>query len=498
MSIRKPVKGTVFLFLGSFIGLALGFAYWIIIARISSPDIVGHASAAFTLVTLIYSASNLGVAQGVQRFLGRSFGSGNIQEFKRYLLSGVLLLALSTIAALFTIFLFSELMKSAFSLSNILLLIILLTVLCANMNLPIQLALVSLLSTNYVAVGIVTGALAKIAVGVLLVLYGFGVDGVVFGLMAAYLVSFTVHLFFLRRVLIRQTADRMEMASNPYHFTEVFKSGMPTYIPGVIRIAGTSTGILVLFGVAGSVATGLYYMAFQIFALVVILPSSIIGVLYPYASGRPDQDHVIMKQGIKFSLMFCFPVMFSLLLYPSVPLSIIGAEYIAAIQLSQVLFIAIPLYTVENAVSSLAYARGLYRTVLCIGLASNVSRVLLYFTLTPTLAGLGASLAYLGGSLIGVAFTMIFTIKMQFSIGLKTVFKIAIAPAIIAAFNWLSSISWYIGIPILIGLSVIVYMRTGILSFPEIEAILESTLPKQVYDKIAPNLYSLIRRVYGE
>lgn len=498
MNMRKPVRGTVFLFLGSFIGLALGFVYWIIIARISTTDIVGHASAAFTLVTLIYSIANLGVAQGAQRFLGRSYAKGNIQEFKRYLLSGVLLLVLSTIVALLAIFLFSEIMKSAFSLSNILLLIVLLTVLFANLNLPIQLALVSLLSTSYVATGIITGALSKIAVGVVLVLAGFGVDGVVLGLMTAYLVSFTVHLLFLRHVLIQQPADSVGLASKPYHFAEVFKSGMPSYIPGVIRITGTSTGILVLFGVAGSVATGLYYMAFQVFALVVILPSSIIGVLYPYASGRPDQDHVIMKQGIKFSLMFCFPVMFSLLIYPSLPLSIIGNEYLAAIQLSQVLFIAIPLYTVENAVSSLAYARGLYRIVLSIGLASNISRVLLYFALTPALAGLGASLAYLGGSLIGVTFAMIFTIKMQFSIGLKNVFKIAIAPSIISAFNWLLATPWYFGIPILVGLSVLIYMRTGILTFSEIEAILESALPKQVYDRLAPNLYSLIKRVYGE
>ncbi|TFG82180.1 MAG: flagellar M-ring protein FliF, partial [Erysipelotrichales bacterium] len=110
------------------------------------------------------------------------------------------------------------------------------------------------------------------------------------------------------------------------------------------------------------------------------------------------------------------PIVTGLILYSSFPLALFSDEYISSSDSLRMLLLSIPLITVFGAISSLAYANGYYRFVLCIGIIANVPRIVLYFLLSPTYGGYGASLAYLLRSFSGLVAAIIVARKIAFSL----------------------------------------------------------------------------------
>ena len=79
-----------------------------------------------------------------------------------------------------------------------------------------------------------------------------------------------------------------------------------------------------------------------------------------------------------YALVVSMPLVFLLLLYPFIPLALLGEDYIPAALILQILALSVVPDAITLGVTKLAYSRGEYRTVLVIGKLANVPRLVLY------------------------------------------------------------------------------------------------------------------------
>ncbi len=67
----------------------LGFIYWLLIAPVVSPEIVGRAAAVLAVVGLLLPTLSLGIPTGVMRFLGREYSRRDPLKFGEYYYSSL-------------------------------------------------------------------------------------------------------------------------------------------------------------------------------------------------------------------------------------------------------------------------------------------------------------------------------------------------------------------------------------------------------------------------
>lgn len=496
MIAKNPARGVLFLYIGSIGGMGLSYFYWFIVARLTNPGIVGVASAAFSLVAIVWSSVDLGLAYGLRRFLGEAHVKGAKSEFRSYLYTAVALLALTGIIAIASVFAIRN-VAYLVEFPNTILAIVAITVLFANMASPFQSALISTMRTDRYAIAEIASGAAKVIVGTLLVLIGLESMGVLMGLTSMYAISLLLNAVFTQFSLKEGDSKVSQGLDRSKGVAELLRAGMPNYIPSMIQTWGTRIGVLLVFGTVGAIQTGYYYIALQFFAVIILIPNTISSLLFPYISGYKDRDAETMKQGIKFAQILSAPFLFALLVYPYLPLVIMGVDYVAGSIMLQFLLLGVPLIAITGGVNSLAYARGRYRIVLLIGLITNVPRLILYFVLTPTLAGEGAALAHLAGSILGLFAAAGAANKMKFSAGWIQSVLALLPPLVISIPILLLDIHWLLGIPLVLGMSAIVYMRSGFLSRRELVTLGTAVLSDSMIERFAPHLRRILTAIYG-
>lgn len=497
MNAKNPVRGVIFLYVSSFAEMGLAFLFLFIIARTSPPGVVGVASTALSITSMTISVSNLGIARGLSRFLGKSEGQRDYRQFQSYLNSALFLLSISTIVGSVSILILSGLLQTSYGFSLNIILTISLIVLFANIVPPFQSALVSMMKTNYHSAISIASGVMKITVGTLLIFLGLGSTGILLGVLVMYVTSLLLNWAATWHLLRKTGVGVSFRGATKNHEVEVLKAGIPTYVPGTIQHLGTKLGVLIVFGAAGASDTAFYYIALQIWGVVTVIPTVIMNLLLPYVSGHRARDCETLQQGMKFSLVFAMPVIASLLLYPSLPLGIVGNAYIAASVALQLLLVSIPFIAVSSGISTLAYARGEYKLVLGIGLSANLPRVVLYIMLTPLLGGNGAALAFLIGSVVGLPASYIAARKMKFSVNKRMLILAAIPSLMLSALVGFLGIAWYLGIPVILLVSILAVAKLGVVSRGELVEIGHMMLPSTILDRYKTRLSWALKMIYG-
>jgi O-antigen/teichoic acid export membrane protein len=497
MENSNPIRSTMFLYISSFVGMGLGYLYWLLVAKIASPDTVGVASTAMTIIAMALSVADLGIAPGLPRFLGRSAGKRQYSNFRKYLFSSLKLLLASAILVSSLIFLLSDFIEVQFFIPITITIVIIITIVVANLVPPLLSALVSILRTDYHALCNISGAVAKIIFGLLFIMLGMGAMGIVLGSSILYIVVAFLASFSIIHLLHKQGGMEDEPPiERPYR--DVVTAGLPSYIPGTIQTFGTQLGILFVFGSVGASQTGYYYMALQIYAIAVLFPNIIMTLLLPYISAQPENDGWTIRQGIKFAQTLSFPIVALLLLYPYIPLLIIGDAYVSASLVLQILTVSIPFVAITVGASTLAYARGKYNIVLGIGLLTNIPRMLFYFILTPVYAGVGAALAFLIGSITGLVGALLASRKMTLNIGISSNILPAIPPFLVLMPLWIFSVPWYIGVPLELIISFFAYARFGIIKHEEVTMIGRMILPQTLLNDHKTLLLRALEVLFGK
>ncbi len=230
-----------------------------------------------------------------------------------------------------------------------------------------------------------------------------------------------------------------------------------------------------------------------IFYAIDAIKNSLFSIALPIVSAMDDKRKRLVWRIIKMSLVVSLPISSTAIVYSNEALGLIGPNYVqASIPLKIILLSIFPL-TLILGISTLVYSYGNYWQVFGIGMGLNVPRVLLYFTLVPLYGSVGAALSFTIGSIVGFIVSIIIAERIRMMIRWNELSLIFAIPTGIAFTFYYFHVTYIIGIPIILSLSILLMIASRILSKSEMQETLDA-LP----DRIGKPLINILNKLWRE
>jgi len=476
---KEPIsRSALYLYLQRIVGAGAGYTFWIMISRLTGPDIVGLASTTMAIALIAINFGTLGIPKGLQRFLGKAIADNNAPEFRRYLDASIVIVGFGTVVVAGLLLILGPLFAALINLPYELLVVAIIIVVASGISTTLTGVFVTTRQVKTLVVVELLSSSLRILIGVTLIFVGMGALGVVIGNSVLSIVSLIV----LGALLIRQRSSAMDIGKSSITRTlkELLKAGSARWVPAILYTVGMQLGVIVVFEISGPVEAGLYFIALAISSIIIGIYSSIMGVAFPILSGMKEGRKKAAWRTIRLSLAFCLPLITTMIIYSGVLLGVFGGEYVqAAVPLVILLLSTIPLI-ISTGIHTLAYAYGDYRKVLAIGLAGNIPSVVLYFILTPSMEGIGASSAYFIGSITGLSISIILARRMFMRIIWIDAAKAILIPLAVGVLIFASSLSWYIGGPIILLTSFFGYAKLNLITKTDLQDISDAIIPRRL------------------
>lgn len=454
-----------------------GFIYWYLISLISGAHTVGIVSSILGASNIVTSIRSLGTNTSTQKFLGQYIKQKKTDIFSSYLWTTITYnLASSLLAAIIIVAAAFYGLKIPGFEEEMIVFVSLLVFL--NISLTFNSILRSLLETKFIAIGSIFQNIFRLTIGVFLVLLGLQWTGAAIGLLSGLIVTDIIFIVAIRRVLLKRN-----ITVKPYFdlnkLYDLIKAGVVSWIPAMLLTVGQWLGLLVINADIGSRESGYYYIAYSIYNVVQMLPATYVMLMMPVLSGMGDGRKTTAWNITRISLALAGILYPLLVFYSSIPLSLIGEGYVeASFQLSILALSIIPMVMVAS-VQSLAYAYGLYREILYIGLGLNVPRLLLYFALIKNLGSDGIAIAYTIGSLFGLAAAFIVSRRIGFRWSIISLF-LSLGVGLLVTMTLRILISeWMLSAAFSLMLSVILFVKLKLISIEELREVVSSVFLKK-------------------
>ncbi len=481
-SVSGIARGGLWLYLGSITNNLVGFTYWLIISGIAGASALGLTSTVVSLGGLISGALSLGIPSGLQRFLGLSIGRGDSEGFSRYFWSSAAFMfplygAVSLTMAVLGMegFGLASFSPSMLILSSAL---VFLGAFSAFDSL-----LISTLRTDLRLIAFITGGVLKLSVGISLVEFGFGWVGAFLGYLAGSAGGICIEAWFALRFLVNFKRPSLRL------FTEILRAGLVSWIPRIIVLITSLTGVLAVFGFRGAVETGYYYVARAIAGVVVGLAGSMASLLLPVLSGLGSGRERAAGEVLRLSMAVVAPLVFWTTIYSRSILELLGKGYGSASLTLVILVWAALIGVITGAVNSLIYSYGRYRHVLGIGLTVSIPSLILYAYLVPKSGGLGAAESTLIGAVAGLSYAIPLGIRQGFRFSWGKLALTLLLPATIAFPLWLLKLNIIVG-ALIISLAYIAYLRLGVITrrdaYEIASAVASKDLVRKLYERFRP------------
>ena len=355
----------------------------------------------------------------------------------------------------------------------------------------------SVLRTRDTAIADILLSIVKLVVGIALLFLGYGLVGILIAFIVGSVVrglllaTFTARLFKRFNITIKA---RIDMAL----LKDVFHSGIATWIPTLLTTVGQSFAILLIYGVAGGGETGIFYVIFAISLIVYRISDSIMMLMFPVLSGMERGRKTAISKAIRLSLTATVLIAFILILYPSLLLGLFGPAYTQSSLILVILALGAFVYPLVSGYNSFIYAEGKYSHVTMVGLVMTSARLLLYFMLVGTYGDLGIAIAYDIGLLVALLPVIYSARSVDYGIPWLQYLKILVVPSLIAGMQYLLSIPWFVGTPILLFLSMAIYARMGIITKSDVSEIAGAFLSRDTIQKIRDRTEPVLAILFKE
>jgi len=469
-------SGTFFLFVDTIFSLLLGYAFWFILTKITTSEIIGIVSTAVAFSTIFFTVAIIGTPIGIRRFLGKSFADGKLEDVKIVVKAASVLVSIGVLVSSVIVLVMKDWFTNVIGIDFNLLIIIILIILSSSFYRLFRSVLISSLKTKKLAVITIGSGLVKLALGIILATIGMGALGVTIGYASFSIIaaSLTVLVGFgiiksgigISKINLRSTLKT------------TFDSSVVNWIPLLIQRVGTNLGIIVVFGTQGANLAGVYFIAFTIVGALTALFTVLLIMTYPVLSGMKDGRKRLSWRVTKISLIFAMPFVSSIIFYTQEILQLFGKDYLSGDLMFQILLLSIFPTIVMTGIYYLVYAYGKYRNVLTIGLASYGLSTILYFVLIPFYGGDGAAISYTIGSLSG----FLISLKIAKDIGMRIFWRdLGIILLIPSGLGFLiSSFDIHLAVTIItnVVISYLGFLKLGILTKKEIEDTFTILPPK--------------------
>ena len=418
----------MFLYIENATSMLYGYAFWYILSRITTADVIGISSSLISLATIFVTLASIGIPLGSQRFLGKLFAGRRTEDARTLVYTSLFVIAGGIILCSSFI-----LITSGWTLNNYdISLVIIMVILVASSSISTQfryIIIASLKTKRLVIVSIISSGI-KLLLTIALVLEGTNEFGVLTGFTVAPLLS-SVFLAFYVFSLIKG-----DHQNSTYEFIKtlkpLLKASVVSWIPLLIDAVGTQMGTILVLGIQGSAQAGIYFIAFQITIGISAVIWALESVTYPALSTMSEGRKLFLWRVIKIGLIIVLPLSSSLIFYSKDVMQIFGYNYIEGAYPLQILLLSILPTTITVGVSILVYSYGNYRQVLIIGLGTAIPRTILYFILIPWFSGPGAALSFTIGSLSGLIISLIIARREDIILSWRDLGLIFIIPTALA------------------------------------------------------------------
>jgi O-antigen/teichoic acid export membrane protein len=457
-------KGAIYVYIQLISSMVSGYIFFIILARITTTEIIGIFSLVLALSEIFGNIAILGLPDGMQRFLGKSFLQKNLSDARIFVKLSLVFLSVGIASSIALVLFLKDWLYSLFGIDNYLLIVLGLLISSFAIYTVLYYIIIATLKTKQLPIIITISSVAKVIMALILVGLGGGVIGLALGytffgqILSAILLGIVIMQVFKPSVKLAKSELKYGNASK-----DLLKAGVASWIPVLITTLGIDLGTLVLYGAHGPYQSGIYFLTLAILNAVNAVTYALFSISLPALSSMEDGRKRFSWETIRLSSILLIPLTFSLFFYPDDIMRFFGTNYIEGSTSLQILLLSTFPLIISSGIDTLVFAYGQYRHALAINLAINIPRSILYFSLVPIFGMTGAAIAFTIGSIIGLIVSLKVAKRITMKIYWKSLVLILLTPIVFALLFSTLNVNFIIGIISTIILSYLLLMKLNII-----------------------------------
>jgi O-antigen/teichoic acid export membrane protein len=480
-----------YLYLESILTLFLGYLFWIIVSSQVGASNIGESSSAITLATIVSVIATIGMPTAIQRFLGIAKAKEDISSFNaisRFLIVFTIIVLSASSLILIVINHFAVFL----GFSDLMFLIIILASISYSLILSLRSIIISSSNTKVLVIAAIFGNVLRFASIALVIHFRLGPEGIAFSYVTFYIALAVLCTYFLRSTFVKTEIS----TTDQYVFNkgEIIKASISSWIPNVVSILGTQSGLLIVFGLSGSSEAGIYFIAFSIFSAISALPMSVLSMTFPVMSGMVFKREELLWKATKMSLFLTLPIASAITIYPSSILMLFGKEFGPGSYILTILMLSIVMVELNRAVSYLSYSYGRYHQVLIQGLIPSFTRIVAYILLSQAYGGIGTAYAFLMGSVVGLIVAVLIDKKSRYQLPYQSISKVTFLPLAIGMICLFFNVQPVLGIFLIIVISYVLIARMRIITYKDVEESINSVFTNP--NTFSKNVLTIARTIF--
>jgi O-antigen/teichoic acid export membrane protein len=463
--IRNEVgKGAIYVYIQIISSMISGYIFLILLARITTTEIIGTFSLLVAISEIFANIAVIGLPESIQKFVGRSFLQHKQADAKVFVIISFILLSVGIIASCLVILFFNEWISNSFGIGFGLVIVVDLMVTSYAVYTVLYSIVVASLKTKVLPIIIIISSIAKVILGLSLVLMGYGILGLTLGytffgqILASVLLAIFIGKIFKSIKKVTKPEITIKNASK-----SLLAGGIVAWVPLLITTLGIDLGTLVLYNTYGSNQSGVYFIALAIATAINAIVYSIFTISLPVLSSMDDGRKRFVWQTIRISAIMALPLSCSIIFYSNDIMHLIGSNYEKGSSSLQILLLSSFPIIVLTGVETLVFSYGQYRYTLTISLATSVPRTILYVTLVPIFGITGVAISFTIGSVIGFISSTIVANRIRMSILWKPLALTLFLPLSLAFLFAALNVSYIIGIVTTISVTYLLLMKLHVI-----------------------------------
>jgi O-antigen/teichoic acid export membrane protein len=471
------------------------YIFWFVTAKVAGPEAIGLASTIAAFTVIVATVDVVDTSLGMKRHLGIAISSGNIGKFKQILASTIIFVSIIVIISASLIAWPSLRILEIAKIDRQYVWIVIAMIASCAFQYVLSEALIAALQSDRLVMSLLIGSLVRFPL-LFGIIYLFNVPaiGTVIAYSSMFFIATAFYSIYLAKILRSPSRAIENIAANT---KLVLSAGLASWIPHLISVVGSQLGIITVSALEGSAEGGKFYLPMAIYTLMFFIVWGITRVSHPLIAGMDTKEHQtsFVAYSIKIAFMLTMPIATPFLFFPSTFLNLMGREFGSAGVTLSIFMISLPMGIVTEIVYFFVYGRGDTKTVLYLGLAGNVPRIILYYLMVPIFGPTGGALAYLVGSVTQLVLSVIVGAKHSLVMEYRKYVILTAIPTLIGFVMWLVGINPVVATVIIFFGSMLAYIRLRLFTDTELYNILYSGLSKGTAEKIYPRLSKLIQRI---
>jgi O-antigen/teichoic acid export membrane protein len=296
----------------------LGFFFWLLIARLYNPSIVGAATTLISTMTLLSGISILGLNIALVRYLPK-YTNRNKMINSTFFVSGIAAVLCALIFIL-GINIFSP--KLSFINESIVYVLIFVgSVIVATFNLTVEAVFIAYRAAENILTKSIVLSVSKLLFPFLFISF------MAFGIFTSVVAAMTLATFFAIATLILKYKFKPELTVNTESISHMAKFSLINYFAGFAYQAPQLLLPLLIFDFLTANAAAYYYIDAMILNFLIIIPNAVTQAFLAEGSYNNKALGNHFKKSLKFILAFLIPSITFFFFFGEFILNFFGSDY---------------------------------------------------------------------------------------------------------------------------------------------------------------------------